>query len=68
MLVAALTVNWVLRSPMTVLYSVTKLSMELVIAVVFGPTVTVTGVAGSALVRVRVTSGIAPVTVLVVLP
>ena len=65
MLVLGLAANWVLMSPITVLYSVTKLSIELVIAVVFGPTVNVTGVAESALTRVSVTSGIAPVTVLV---
>ncbi len=51
MLVEALTVNWVLMSPMTVLYSVTKLLIEFVMEVVSGPTVTVTGVAESALVR-----------------
>src|SRR5271165_4819720 len=61
------TANWVLRSPISVLYSTTKLLIELVIWLVFGPTDICTGVAGSALVRVRVTSGMAPVTVLVVL-
>src|SRR5208282_1739358 len=66
-LVDGLMVNWVLMSPMTVLYSVTKLLMELVIEVMSGPTVTVTGVAESAFTRLSVTSGIAPVTVLVVL-
>src|SRR5208282_21352 len=65
--VAALMANWALMSPTTVLYSVTKLSMELVIWFASGATDSVTGVAGSALVRVKVTSGIAPVTVLVVL-
>src|ERR1039458_8398318 len=64
-LVLGLAANWVLMSPITVLNSITKLLIELVIAVVFGPTVNVTGVAGSALTRVSVTSGIAPVTVLV---